>query len=57
MTMAATRHSLSEHALQLISFQATHADRMAKAMREPKLEPGDAVFLENVFVFVRMRHF
>jgi hypothetical protein len=49
VTMSATRHSLSEHALQLISFQATHADRMARAMREPNLEPGDALFLENVF--------
>ena len=49
VNMASARHSLSEHALELITFQATHADRIAKIGRERHLEEGDAYFLENLY--------
>lgn len=41
---AASRHSLSEFALELTKFRAEHADRWAKVMQEDGLTPGDVEF-------------
>ena len=49
VNMASARHSVSEHALQLISFQATNADRLARVLGEETLNKGDALFIENYY--------
>ena len=49
VNVANARHSLSEHALDLITFQATHADRIAKISRDRHLDEGDALFIENLY--------
>ncbi len=41
---AASRHSLSEFAMELTKFRAEHADRWAKVMQEETLSPGDVEF-------------
>ena len=44
---AAARQAISDQALQLISFQANHADRIAKVAREKNPSDGDVLFLES----------
>ena len=41
---AASRHSISEFALELGKFRAEHADRWAKVMSDTKLTSGDIEF-------------
>ena len=41
---AASRHSLSEFAMELTKFRAEHADRWAKVMQEETLTSGDLEF-------------
>ncbi len=41
---AASRHSLSEFAMELTKFRAEHADRWAKVMQEEDLSTGDIEF-------------
>lgn len=41
---AASRHSLSEFALELTKFRAEHSDRWAKVMQEKNLNSGDIEF-------------
>ena len=41
---AASRHSLSEFALELTKFRAEHSDRWAKVMQEKDLSSGDIEF-------------
>jgi len=48
---AAARQAISEQALQLSAFQATHADRIARVGRDRNPSDGDVLFLES---FLRM---
>ena len=41
---AASRHSLSQFALELTKFRAEHSDRWAKVMQEKELSVGDIEF-------------
>ena len=44
---AAAKQAISEQALQLISFQANHADRIVKVAHDRNPTDGDKLFLES----------
>ena len=46
---ANARHAISDQALQLIAFQATHSDRLAKIARDRHPDDSDLIFMENVY--------